>query len=110
MDSEANEPSGPQWIWEELPDGSMRITFPPFVLKNIAEDLDAWERIYKMWEAEREKWPNWKRSSTLREHRRESVCYGNCVGQAAAWFGRRQMVAWRKAQREKQVLEGKESK
>lgn len=56
-------------------------------LENFIENLLEWEAVA----AERNDFPNWRRSPGERENRRESIVYGNCLEVVKAYLGRRRV-------------------
>lgn len=77
--------------WRVNEDGSITITLPSTIAANLAEDLLHWHRIAEEWPCRFPK--GWKRSSTMRENRRESVVYGNALETVSVMLGRREVRA-----------------
>lgn len=77
-------------IWIDNGDGSVTIRLSSVAALCLGDDLNRWARIDK---AQYDLPEGWKKSSTQRENRRESVVYGNCLETVKGWLGRREVNA-----------------
>jgi hypothetical protein len=80
----------PPQQWTLNDDGSITITLPPNIAANFGVELAEWDILAGQQNAMPE---GWKRSPKLRENRRESVVYGNCLSMIRSYLGRRETLA-----------------